>query len=365
MKNRVTTLALLAGLFFCQSLFGSPLDNWLWRNPFPNGNPQTVPHTMKGVVFANGQFVAVGAGGVVSLSSDSTNWVESATATTNNLNSVAYLNGRFVAVGDNGALETSTDGLGWTLQVSGTTNSLVAVAFANGNYVAVGASAVITSSDAITWSPAVSGLSGATGVVGGDAGFVAVGGTGSVFFGTSNLVFSSSSGSLWTSQVLTVPSTGNPFIDPPLQNRIVTYANGAYLVGSYRYFSSQSVDKFIFRSIDGNSWTTNKLENIFVSSQGFSYNFFMSGNGLVIAAGNAGALPFLQFSADGINWSTTNNLPTSYNQGSGDGRRLWQWTLRDRGSGKHFLSPSANFHFHRWLNLDRPTASTHTAGWSR
>ena len=46
----------------------APLDNWYWRNPLPNGNPQLSPQQLNGIVFAGGKFVAVGASGVVSIS---------------------------------------------------------------------------------------------------------------------------------------------------------------------------------------------------------------------------------------------------------------------------------------------------------
>lgn len=305
LKRFLSTLSLL-GLLCCgHTAFGDALDNWHWRNPVPNGNPQAEPHTLYGVTFANGIFVGVGDGGTVSISSNATNWTESATATTNKLNGIAYASGLFVAVGDGGAVETSTDGMHWVLRTSGTTNSFAAVAYANGEYVAVGSSVVINSPDAVNWSPATSGLSGATGVAGGSAGFVAVGNTSEVFY--------SANGSTWTSQQLTAP--GSVFVGASLQNSIVTYANGAYLVGSFRYASSQSADSFIFRSTDGNYWTTNVLGNVFTGPFGFNYNFFTSGNGLVIAAGKANVAPFLQFSTDDTNWSTTNNLPSNSLQG--------------------------------------------------
>lgn len=306
LKGFLLTLSLL-GLLCCgHTAFGDALDNWHWRNPVPNGNPQAGPHTLYGVTFANGIFVGVGDAGTVSISSDATNWTESATATTNKLNGVAYDAGLFVAIGDGGAVETSTDGMHWVLRTSGTTNSLAAVAYANGKYVAVGSSVVINSPDAVIWSPAVSGLVGANGVAGGSAGFVAVGST--------NQVFYSANGSTWTSQQLTAP--GLVFFGTPLLNDIVTYANGTYLIGSHRSATSMSVDTFIFRSTDGNYWTTNVLGNVYTGSVGFTYKFFASGNGLVIAAGTANGPPFLQFSTDGTNWSTTNNLPSTSVQGA-------------------------------------------------
>jgi len=298
------------GLFFiCLSTFGAPLDNWYWRNPLPNGNPQTGPQTLYGVVFAGGKFVAVGASGVVAISSDSTNWTQSATATTNTLNGIIFANGQFVAVGNGGVVETSPDGTNWSLMNSGTTNSLAAVAYANGKYVAAGGNVVIKSSNGVNWSSAVSGLSGATGLAGGSAGFVAV--AGGHVSGSSNQVFFSSNGSTWTSEALTAP--GNSYFGAQLQNTIVTYANGAYLIGSYRYASSASADAFIFRSTDGNFWTTNVLGNNYSGTGGFTYNFFMPGNGYLVAAGLANFTPFLQFSSDGINWSQTNDDPASIN----------------------------------------------------
>ena len=296
---------------FSFTTFAAPLDNWHWRNPLPDGNPQSGPHTLNGIVFAAGKFVAVGAAGVVSISTDNTNWIESATATTNNLNGLIYASGQFIAVGDGGVVETSPDGINWVSSSSGTINSLKTVAYANGKYVAVGGSVVITSPNAISWSSTVSGISGASGLAGGSAGFVAIGGS-QAYSSTNNLVYYSANGSTWTSQGLTAP--GSVFFGASLQNSIVTYANGIYLIGSYRYASSMSADCFIFSSADGNNWNTNVIGNLFTGSGGFSYDFFMMGSNHVIAAGAANRVPFLQFSTDGIIWSQTNSVPYAYAQ---------------------------------------------------
>lgn len=303
-----TNWVLLTGLgifLSCFSIIAASLDNWSWRNPLPNGNPQSDPHTLNGVVFANGKFVAVGAAGAVSISTDVTNWIEGVTATTNNLNGIIYANSQFVAVGDGGAVETSTDGTNWVLRTSGTTNSLSALAFANGKFVAVGPSTVIASPNAVSWTPAVSGLSGATGIAGGGNGFVAVA-------GTMPLVYFSVDGLNWTGQTLTAP--GSVYFGSLLQNAIVTFAKGSFFIGSFRYASSQSADLFIFSSADGSNWTTNKLVSAFTGSGGFNYYFFMIGGANVIAVGAANKVPFLQFSSDGISWFQTNNIPDTYAQ---------------------------------------------------
>jgi hypothetical protein len=245
-----------------------------------------MPPTLYGIVFTNGDFVAVGDSGIVSISADSTNWTESQTATTNTLNAIIYANGMFLAVGNGGAVETSADGTNWVLRASGTANSLAAVAFANGKYVAVGGGVVITSPDAVNWSSTVSGLSGAMGVAGGSAGFVAVAGSGAQ-------AFFSPDGSTWTNQTLT--AAGSSWSGVGLQNQIVTYANGVYLIASWRYASSMSFDQFIFRSTDGTNWTANFVENAFGNAWPI-YNFFMVGNGMVVASGMFPGPPFLQFS---------------------------------------------------------------------
>jgi len=198
------TILLLAGIFLCCfNVLADPLNNWHWRNPLPNGNPINYPYggDLDGIVFANGQFFAVGANGVEVTSPDGTNWTQWATATTNQLNDIIYANGQFVAAGNNGTIETSSSGTNWVLQNSGTTNALGNVAYGNGKYVAVGGTIVISSSDAATWSPEVSGIIGAAQVAGNSSGFVAVDGSANTYFSLDGLT--------WTTNILTAP--GNSY----------------------------------------------------------------------------------------------------------------------------------------------------------
>ncbi len=316
MKPKALLLACLGLALFQTALFAGPLDNWHWRNPLPNGNPLVLPHNLHGIVFTNGIFVAVGDSGVVSTSTDSTNWTESATATVNNLNAIAYGNGLFVAVGDGGAVEYSADGINWALGTSGTTASLKAVAYGNGTYAAVGSGGVIImSTDAATWTTQTSGTTGDfIGVACGSAGFVAVNhdGNGQIF----DQVYFSSTGSLWTHYTLDAPGTG--YNGAPTIHDIVTFAKGVYLIGSRRAASSGSYNLYIFTSTDGNTWATNLVGNIETFTSSLSYNFFMTGNGNVIAAGWAPGegLPFLQFSTNSTAWTTVYNVPTVAQQGN-------------------------------------------------
>jgi hypothetical protein len=265
--------------------FAPPLDNWHWRNPLPDGNPPSGPHALYGLVFASGKFVGVGDSGIASSSTDSTNWTESATATTNQLNGINYASGQFVAVGNGGAVETSPDGLNWTLRNSGTTNPLNELAYSNGKYVAVGTSNVLASADAENWSPAVSGLSGATGVTGGNNGFVAINGSNQAFF--------SIGGSTWTSSALTVPDTGTIWTSRASGTSLpifsVAYANGLYVaVGQLGT---------ALTSPDGINWTgqdSGQLTNL------LSVTFGSAGFLAVGPGGTALTSP------DGVNWTQQN-----------------------------------------------------------
>jgi hypothetical protein len=304
-----TNWLLLTGLglilnFSCA--LAGPLDNWHWRNPLPNGNPPFGPHTLNGIVFATGKFVAVGVSGVVSISTDTTNWVESPTETTNDLNGIIYANGQFVAVGDGGVVETSTDSTNWVSRNSGTTNSLSAIAYGNAKFVAVGPSAIIASPNAVNWTPPVSPLGGATAVAGGSNGFVAVSDNAQAYFSPDGLT--------WTSQTLTAPGTS--YNGAPLQNVIVTYWNGVYLIGSDRWVGSMTAGEFIFSSADGSNWRTNMQGYVDTGTGGFTYDFFMTTSNSVIAAGAIFNVPFLQFSTDGVNWFQTNAIPFSFTPSS-------------------------------------------------
>src|SRR5438105_9721293 len=77
-------------------LSASPVDNWHWRNPQPQGN------RLNDVTFANGTFVAAGERGAVVTSKSGTNWTARPMVSTNSMTSVAYGAGVFVAVGSAG-----------------------------------------------------------------------------------------------------------------------------------------------------------------------------------------------------------------------------------------------------------------------
>ncbi len=235
MKSLVLAVAWVAWAGQVAGLVADPLDQWQWRNPLPNGN------ALNAITYADGQFVAVGAGGAVATSLDGLTWeaeligpvygastyytlngiacgngafvavgytmtgtsvtgeaivisrdgVTWGTAvfpdSTRQLEAVTYGGGQFVAVGDGGTVLTSPDGTNWTAQLSMTTDWLVAVAYGNDTYVALGMGGTLVSSkDGTNWTEqTLSAWSSFSGLAYGNGTFVAVAGGGASFVCTS------------------------------------------------------------------------------------------------------------------------------------------------------------------------------------
>src|SRR5206468_560586 len=101
-------------------------------------------------------FVAVGAGGVILTSPDTTNWTSQSSGAAQDLNAVAFGRGvsghpnataNFVAAGNSGQIVSSIDGFTWTNRLSGVTQNLHGVAFASQSFVLVGDAGTILQSD--------------------------------------------------------------------------------------------------------------------------------------------------------------------------------------------------------------------------
>ena len=106
---------------------------------------------LRDVVYANNQFIAVGAGNgkVVMTSPDGENWTEITTEVLRACNGITFGDGKFVLVG-NGVM-TSDDGVHWTKQSLDSTVELFEVAFGGGRFVASGNGVVVMSPDGINW----------------------------------------------------------------------------------------------------------------------------------------------------------------------------------------------------------------------
>ena len=156
--------------------------------------------TFQDIVYAGGQFVAVGASGQVAVSSDGVTWgTRSSGMDSQSSNGIAYGAGRYVTVGYRlingaykGSVAYSADGISW--QFGGLPSgapTLQKVAFGAGHFVAVGDGDKIYSSlDGITWEERASGITdGLTGVRYSGGIFVAVGWSGRILASTDGMTW--------------------------------------------------------------------------------------------------------------------------------------------------------------------------------
>jgi hypothetical protein len=120
----------------------------------------------RSIIFANGQYVVASDEGIYT-SPDAVTWTLRLTEPAlifPPLNDVIYAAGQYIAVGQGCGVYTSPDGVVWTQQIGGILgilgNQLWSIAYGNGMFVAVGDNdggnvAVIYSSDGVTWTQAV------------------------------------------------------------------------------------------------------------------------------------------------------------------------------------------------------------------
>jgi hypothetical protein len=119
---------------------------------------------LRGIVFGNDQFVAVGDNGTILTSNDGAVWAEQSNPATTHLNAVEFANGTYVAVGAGGTILSSSNATHWAERASGTSLNLSGIAFGNGLFAAVGGRSVpldgssritegvvVTSRDGVSW----------------------------------------------------------------------------------------------------------------------------------------------------------------------------------------------------------------------
>jgi len=108
------------------------LDEWYWRNPYPNGND------LRSVAFGDGTFVAVGRLGTIMTSTNGQFWEMRKSGVGAQLNQLIYAQGAFVTVGSGGTILSSTNGTDWVSHPTSVSYDLRGVVFAGGKYVIVG-----------------------------------------------------------------------------------------------------------------------------------------------------------------------------------------------------------------------------------
>ena len=190
-----------------------------------------------GITFDNGQFVAVGSGGKMAISSFADNgsanigknWTavgDSTFGTAYLITAIAYGNSKFVAVGYNYpdyngkmAVSTNANGKTWTAVTDSTfgTDMIYGITYGNGKFVAVGDKGkMATSPDGTTWTAVTDSKFGTDGIYNityGNGKFVAVGANGKMA--------TSPDGTTWTAEV------NNTFGTDSI-NKII-YGNGKFV----------------------------------------------------------------------------------------------------------------------------------------
>lgn len=281
-----------------------------------------------GVSYVNGQFVAVGGGGMIFTSADGLAWTQRSSNPLGlgDFNAVAAGNSGFVAVGVNGQIASSPDGQTWTKRDSGAAGALTGVVFGGSKYIAVNNFGIVhsstngadwinlgfggtpnaiaydgtqyvvvgnggsirTSPDALVWSTRTSGQTTALrGVAAGAGALVAVGDTGLI-------IRSSDAGVTWAPP--TVPTSVGV---ATTTFRAVIFAGGQFVaVGQDQI--GLVLSTVIVTSPDGTTWTRRDVPYT-QSARAITY----TGSRYIVGGGTSTILT----STDAIAWTaeTSNN----------------------------------------------------------
>ena len=276
------------------------------------------------ITFGNGVFVATNDVGDAFTSVDGTAWKAVSVKAHTKIHSITYGNGQFVIVGEKGLVATSPSGLVWTDRSVSDLYELFSVTFALNKFVAVGsaiyAGAIITSSDAVTWSQnQTTSTSTLYGVSANDTTFIAVGAAGSIL--------TSTDGAQWAKaesvgiDLNCVTFGGGKTVIAGEANYTLSSTTSANWVYSLRKSSLGDFKKVVngqfgtmvaidsagllVTSFDGINWTSvRKGPQIGVELASYAINDIAFGNGVYVVVGNNGGVGV---SADLINWTT----PTS------------------------------------------------------
>ena len=163
--------------------------------------------------------------------------------------SIVYANGQFVALGRSTGVLTSPDGLFWTRRSTGENNGWSAVTYGNGIYVGVGGvfpsnDTQITSLDGMTWESSSSGLPQSPkfwDIVYGKGVFVAVG---------DEVIAWSQDGRSWT-------EIGSPVLQSTRVSGI-TYGDGLFVAVGYTLMDG-AIESAVLTSPDGKVWTQRSI----------------------------------------------------------------------------------------------------------
>jgi hypothetical protein len=290
-------------------MFVSP-DGLFW-----NTRNSGTTRRLRGVTYGNGRYVAAGVRGTIVTSTDANTWTVANSGTPDRLETVHFANGLFVSAGENGTTITSTNGTAWTKQNIGITRDLDGMAVANGKIVIVGkGGSVLISTNGTHYTDHNAGVTNDLhGIAWANGLWVAV--------GEPNMIVTSSNALSWTSHSLggtnslkgatfgggkwvvvgtqgTIATSANgtdwsvTTTTPPFDLNDVAYGNGRYVIAGDGV-NSQNGSCFV--STDGVAWTW--LNSFFPSKNLRSILFT---NGLFVMSANDGSF---WTSTNGLNWS--------------------------------------------------------------
>ncbi len=273
------------------AMYSSP-DDTSWSTPFSSALGD-----LRDVIWGGSQFVAVGGGPSVYTSPDGLAWTTqlSTNPASSHMLGMVFAGGQYVAVGNGTANQamTSPDAITWTSHtVSANNLTLNNVTWGNNLYVAVGQSAtIVTSPDGISWAAQTNGLVGTENLLDVEwiGGLFVI--TGHDFSGgfVEYFVATSSDGTSWTKQVM------------PQFRWIEQLAfNGSVLIGVGQ--------NTIATSTDGMTWSYRNT-NASVSEVTWS-------GGEFIAAGYGADI---LTSPDGTTWSASRTLSGFFQGMASDG----------------------------------------------
>lgn len=243
LSRRLATL--IGFMLLTLPLSGRVVDDWEYRHPQPhNQNLWKVGH-------AEGVYVMIGNGGVLTTTSDLVNWESSFHPELMSLDGLLYAEGSFLVTSRSGRILTSPDGLAWTERATGTDKALLSAAYGSGRYVLTGEDGTTaTSTDGRNWTLSDTGDDNwYFGVTHGNNLFVAAAfdwnhnNTGSIA--------TSADGQNWN--LVNLPASFPEYIE----FYDVSYADGKFVASGYFYdgTGTEVWGVFIATSTDGVTWT--------------------------------------------------------------------------------------------------------------
>lgn len=142
MNNKRFYKKILA-FILCFTVFASSIVGVVMADNYEIINDAIANPIIHSSVYANNTYIAVGEGGSIYTSTDSTNWFKQEVVTNSDLHDIVYGNHEFVAVGSNGTVITSENGINWFVRATPVTSDLNSIIYYNNQYIVVGDNGVV------------------------------------------------------------------------------------------------------------------------------------------------------------------------------------------------------------------------------